>query len=242
MRTPLAILAVISVWAGLAPPAGAASNELGANPDWTRCTSPDTDDDNVLIKACSAVLNRPETGDGDRAVAYKFLCLAYNDKGDHDRAIENCDSALRLKPDFVDVLLFRGHAWFNKAEYDRAIKDYDQAIALGSHAAATFIQRGAAYHRKKDEAHAIEDLSQAIEIDPKDPTAFYIRAVAYEAQKDEAHAIADYGEAIRLAPNFSVALYRRGVLRRAIGDVGGDADIAKARKIDPRIGKVQGHQ
>jgi tetratricopeptide (TPR) repeat protein len=209
--------------------------------DWQQCTA-ETDDDDLLIKACAAVIRSGSRGDEDRAIAYKYLCLAYNDKGDHGHAIENCDAAIKLKPDFIDAYLFRGHAWFNTADYDRAIADYGQAIALGSHAATTFTERAAAFHRKGEEARAIEDLDQAVAIDPKDPTAFYVRAVCHEAQKENIQAIADYGEAIRLAPGFTVALYRRGVLRRAVGDAGGDADIALARRIDPRIGTTQGRQ
>jgi tetratricopeptide (TPR) repeat protein len=204
--------------------------------DWAVCTG-ETDDDNVLIKACTSVVNTEHETDENRAIAFKNLCLGYNNKGDHDRAIENCDQALALKPDFMDALVFRGHAWFNKSDYDHAIADYDRAIALDPNAATTFVQRGAAWHRKKDEVRAIQDLDQAILLDPKDATAFYIRALAHEEQKDSAHALADYSEAIRLAPNFAISLYRRGVLRRALGDVGGDADIAQARRIDPHLGR-----
>jgi tetratricopeptide (TPR) repeat protein len=213
----------------------------GAQPrdgNWTRCAGDRDYGDEVIIEACSAVVRTEHTSDADLAIAFKNLCLAYNDKGDHDRAIQDCDQAIRLHPGYLDAYLFRGHAYFNKGDNDRAIQDYDQAVALGSNGANTFVQRGAAYHMKGDNARAIQDLDQAIMLSPNDATAFYIRGAAYEAEKDNSHAIQDYGQAIRLVPRFAASLYRRGVLEKLTGDVvPGDADIAQARKIDPGIGK-----
>src|SRR5471030_572378 len=201
------------------------------------CTG-DTDSDDTVIDACTAVIMSGQQPDVMLVIAYKNLCLAHNDKGEHDRAMQDCDQAIQLDPGYGQAYLFRGHANFNKGDYDSAIEDYDQAIALGSDAAASFVERGAAYHRKGDEAHAIADLDQAITLDPNDPTAFYIRGAAYQAQSDNDHAIQDYGQAIRLAPNFAASLYRRGVLELKIGDArAGDADIARARQIDPGMGK-----
>jgi tetratricopeptide (TPR) repeat protein len=105
-----------------------------------------------------AVIRAGHETDADLAIVFKNLCLAHNDIGDHDRAIQDCDQAISLNPIYVEAFLFRGHAYFNKGDNDRAIQDYDQAITLGSQAASTFVERGAAYHRKGDETHAIEDL------------------------------------------------------------------------------------
>lgn len=212
-------------------PAGAVDRNLA------RCTG-DTDSDDAIIDACTSVIRSGQQPDAMLATAYKSLCLARNDKGDHDGAIRDCDQAIRLDPGYGQAYLFRGHANFNKGDYDSAIADYDQAIALGSDAAASFVERGAAYHRKGDEADAIADLDQAITLDPNDPTAFYIRGAVYQAQSDNDRAIQDYGHAIRLAPNFAASLYRRGVLELKVGDArAGDADIARARQIDPGVGK-----
>lgn len=204
---------------------------------WSICTS-DTDNDNMIIQSCMAVVHAGNEADANLAIAFKNLCLAYNDKGDHDRAIQNCDQAIKLNAGFIDAYLFRGHAYFNKGDNDRAIQDYDKAITLDPNEAGTFVERGAAYHIKGDNVRAIEDLDQAIRLDPNDATAFYVRGAAYQAENENDHAIQDYSKAIKLAPNFAASHYLRGVLEKQMGDIsGGDADIAQARHIDPDVGK-----
>ena len=49
-------------------------------------------------------------------------------------------------------------------------------------------------------------------------------------------AIADLDRAVELAPGNAAALYNRGLAKRQTGDTAGaDADVAKAREIDPNI-------
>jgi tetratricopeptide (TPR) repeat protein len=198
----------------------------------------DTVTDGVAIAACNAVLRSGHETLDTRAMAHKNLCLVLNNRGEHDLAIQNCDAAITLKPDDVQAFLFRGHAYFNKGDYDRAIWEFDQAMILGPETADGLVERAAAYHRKGDEADAIADLDRAIALKPGDPTAFFIRGAAYQELADNESAIRDYGEAIRLAPNFAGALYRLGVLKLKLGDTRGGTDaIARARKINPGVGK-----
>jgi tetratricopeptide (TPR) repeat protein len=65
---------------------------------------------------------------------------------------------------------------------------------------------------------------------------FSNRGRAYDGKGDAGRAMADYSEAVRLHPGYAEALFRRGVVRRRAGDkVGGDADVAAAKKIDPGL-------
>ena len=206
------------------------------NKNWTQCTV--DDDDRRIIAGCTAIIQSRDQSNANRAIAFQNRCMAINNTGNHDRAIKDCDHAISLNPGNVEAYLFRAHALFNKGDYDRAISDYDQAITLAPSTANTYVARGAAYHKKGDNAHAIEDLNQAIKLAPNDATAFFARGAAYQAQNENDHAIQDYSEAIRLAPRFAAAIYLRGVVKKDGGDVkAGDADIARARQIDPTVGK-----
>jgi cytochrome c-type biogenesis protein CcmH/NrfG len=52
-------------------------------------------------------------------------------------------------------------------------------------------------------------------------------------KRDYDRALIDYNEAIRLDPNNAFALCNRGRVKRVINDTSGNADIAKARQLDP---------
>jgi tetratricopeptide (TPR) repeat protein len=215
--------------------AGAAEAQT-RDKDWAQCTG-STDDDNQIIASCTAIIQSRSETDENRSTAFNNRCMAVNNTGNHDRAIQDCDQAISLNPGNPDAYLSRAHALFNKADYDRAIADYDQAIALGSKSANTYVARGAAYHKKGDNARAIEDLDLAIKLDPDDAIAFFARGAAYQAESENARAIEDYSQAIKLAPRFAAAIYLRGSVKKIMGDdKGGDADIAQARQIDRAVG------
>jgi len=74
---------------------------------------------------------RPEPShqqQADYTAAFNVRGLAYNAKGDSDRAIADFDQALRIDPKYSPALSNRGDTFQKKQNYDRAIADFDQAI------------------------------------------------------------------------------------------------------------------
>ncbi len=55
---------------------------------------------------------------------------AWEDKGDHDKAIAYYNEAIRLAPNYWRAYNERGNAWASKSEFDKAIADYNQAVKL----------------------------------------------------------------------------------------------------------------
>ena len=95
-----------------------------------------------------------------------------------------------------------------------------------------------AYHTVSADLTTGLYASQAILLAPNDATAHFARGAAYQALLENDRAIQDYSQAINLAPGFAAAIYLRGSVRKLIGDdKAGDADIARARQIDPTVGK-----
>src|SRR5437588_196871 len=111
----------------------------------------------LALHYCTAAIQSGRLSEADLAISLMNRGLAYDNKGDHDRAIQDYDPALRLQPDFALSFVSRGRAYDNKGDYDRAIQDCDQAIRLKPDFAWAFYNRGNAYNHKGDHDRAIQD-------------------------------------------------------------------------------------
>ena len=84
----------------------------------------------LKISGCSTVILSGTLSNSDLALAYNNRGSAYSDKGQHDRAIQDYDQAIKLNPSNARAYYNRGIAYSAKGQHDRAIQDYDQAIKL----------------------------------------------------------------------------------------------------------------
>lgn len=108
----------------------------------------------------------------------------------------------------------------------------DEYIALN----LVYAHRGDAYEDLGQHALAIKDYDRAIKLDPSDEAFYRDRGTAYFLIGEYARAVRDYDEAISLHPDNAGAYYCRGLTKKKMGDeAGGDADIAKAKELDPTI-------
>jgi len=135
--------------------------------------------------------------------------------------------------------LERGGAYLAGHDWDRAIDIYNQAIALYPKEVDFFKDRGEAHLENRDYDAAIKDYDAAISLDPHYAEHYYNRGQAYFGNHDYEAAIKNYDAAISLNyDNAASAYYWRGLAKqRNCDSAGGQADIAKARKIDPNVGK-----
>jgi tetratricopeptide (TPR) repeat protein len=126
---------------------------------------------------------------------------------------------------------------------DAAIAACTLAINSGrfqGHALAwLYADRGWEYRAKGEADSAISDYNEAIRLNPEDPLAYVNRGYIYQyGKEDYDHAIADYNEAIRLDDKNASAYNFRADARKAKGDTtGSDADIARAKQLDPGVAK-----
>ncbi|HWI86412.1 MAG TPA: aspartyl protease family protein [Sphingomonas sp.] len=93
----------------------------------------------------------------DRAMAGKDL----------DRALADCNAALRIAPHNPAFLDSRGMARVRMGDYAKAIIDYDEALKLVPDIAWSHYGRGIARLRLGQKAAGEADLAKAHEIDPK---------------------------------------------------------------------------
>jgi tetratricopeptide (TPR) repeat protein len=169
------------------------------------------------------------------AAAYNTRGTIWNERGEHDRAIEDFGEAIRLDPRIKQFYNNRGVAWDDKAHYDEAIADYDRAIELDPRYSLAFNNRGNAWSALEEYARAIADYSEAIRLDPKDPSAFFNRAHAWLVRKKYDQAICDFDEVIRLDGKDAAAYKNRARAWCAKGDFDrGLADYNKAIRLNPK--------
>src|SRR5262249_33839922 len=75
------------------------------------------------LSGCTALVESERASAQDRAAGYGNRCWAYSDKGDPDRAIADCNEAIRLAPKLANAYLNRGKAYSDKDDFNRAIAD-----------------------------------------------------------------------------------------------------------------------
>ena len=106
-----------------------------------------------------------------------------------------------------------------------------------------FNDRGYVYDELGQHARAIKDYDEAIRLEPDNETAFGLRGNAYRKMGQYARAVQDFDEAIRLQtpdyePDYASVYYERSLAEGAMGKTtAADADLAKARSIDPDVGQ-----
>jgi tetratricopeptide (TPR) repeat protein len=179
------------------------------------CTGNSGIDWDIQIGACTAEIQSGRWQGKDLAFAFNSRGLAYANKGQYDRAIQDYDQAIKLNPNHANTFSNRGLAYDDKGQHDRAIQDYDQAIKLNPNHANAFNNRGVAYANKGQYDRAIQDYDQAIKLNPNNANTFYSRGNVYANKGQYDRAIQDYDQAIRLNPNHTLAITNRA---KAIDD------------------------
>lgn len=200
---------------------GAGSGLVSADvvDDWRTCGQAHGD---AAIAACTQFIEYGGPPPKLRAIAYFNRGAGYHAKGDVDRAIADFNEAIPLdpaRPVHLAALIQRAQAYQAKADLDRAA--------------------GRVYQANVDLDRAAADYSEVIRLDPKIVRALFDRGKVYHAKGDLDRALADFNEVIRLDPKLAaVAYYKRGLAKREKGDTSGaNADLAKARELQPGIGQ-----
>jgi lipoprotein NlpI len=145
-------------------------------------------DFDLSIDYCTQAIQKGELSDQELAILFSNRGLAYYNKKDYERAVQDYDQAIRLG--LIDADLF----------YRRGL----EALRLNADNAAAWYKRGWAYEFKKDYDQAIRDYDRAISLQPRDGLAFIRRANALQEKRLYERALADYEAATELEPKFAL--------------------------------------
>src|SRR5437016_668623 len=144
--------------------AGAAS--AAQSDDFGICAS-DTAAPDESIAACVRALNSGRYKGRNLALIYYNRGVAYGQKGNSDRAIEDYLEAIRVDKTYPSAYTNLCNVWNDKGDTDRAMPYCNDAIRLNPKDVHSFNNRCRAYLSKEDLDRAMADCNAAIRIDPK---------------------------------------------------------------------------
>jgi tetratricopeptide (TPR) repeat protein len=105
-------------------------------------------------------LNKAIKMQPDFADAYWIRGLAYADLGQYQRAIEDYNKSMRLKPNDL-IYNHRGLAYRNLGQYQLCIEEYNEAIRLKSVEADAYYERGICYYKQGKNQLGCNDARKA---------------------------------------------------------------------------------
>lgn len=170
------------------------------------------------------------------APAYFGLAVAWEDKGDYDKAKEYYSKAIALdprsaflsyevgsnKPESADIR----RAWRESAKghYKQAVTNFNLALMKNPRSAEAYVGLSSLNENKRYYDKALEYLSKAIEVEPK-AGYFWLRGDLWQSKEiiwgskkgDFERAIEDYTSAINRDPAFAAAYTDRGSCYFSIG-------------------------
>jgi len=191
------------------------------------------------VAACDRALSDPKLSGPNRAIALSNRCGWRWGKKDPDRALSDCDEAIKLDPNLAAAHANRGNVYLSKADIDRAFNDFNEAIRLDPKSGWAYTARGDIYKNKGDFDHAAADFTESIRLDPNYALAHYFRGELYKRKGDLDHALPDLNDAIRLDPNYAMAYFTRACISYTLGDgPAALADFNYAIRLDPDNAEV----
>jgi len=147
----------------------------------------------------------------DNSLAHNNIAYDLFEKGKIKEAIDHCNEAIRLVPDYVDAYNNRGIIYDRLGQYQLAIENYNKAIAIKTDYAYAYYNRGIVYAKTGQYQLAIEDYNKAIAIEPDYADAYNNRGVVYSKLSQYQRAIEDYTKAISLKQDYADAYNNRGI-------------------------------
>lgn len=202
-RAALAAVGLMTTVIVFAPPAAAVSEE-----EWRSCARAGGNSVDLPIRGCTAVIDAGRQFLEKLVAAYNNRGVAFRSNGEIDRAIEDYDQAIALKPDYYVAINNRGVALMNKGELDRAIADFDRAVQIKPDYHPAFYSRAVAYGRKGHFGRAIADYDVVIRVDPKNAALLHQRGALKLKSGDATGGEADIRRAESIKPGIAAEMTR----------------------------------
>lgn len=174
----------------------------------------------------------------DSYQAYSALGDAYEEKGDHERALEQYKRSTMIYPFDYRVYEKMGSIYGQTGEFELALDMFKKALGSESRKAENFFNIGFTYYRMGNMDKAIEYYNRAKDISPKYIKAYKGIANVYIRQRDFKSALGVYERMINHGLQNADVYYYAGSLYRKLGETSKAIEyLKKARELAPGLFK-----
>ncbi len=170
------------------------------------------------------------------------LAEAYRARGELDRAVGCCRTALHLCPEYPEALCNLGAALQGQGQHAEAVEHFRRAIALRPQFAAAHNNLAISQRELGELDDAFTHFQQAVEIDPTFAMARSNLGQMLLDRDRADEALAHCQEAVRLAPNVPALQHNLGnALRNLERFVEARAAYLEALRLDPKLALSHSH-
>jgi tetratricopeptide (TPR) repeat protein len=188
-----------------------------------------------VIAACSVVITTSGNDRKEMAIALKNRANAYDDKHEHELALNDFNQAAALNPEDADIFNSRSTTLAALGRYGQAIEDFNHALKLKPGLAMALSNRCFAKANVGQLDEAMADCNAALRLAPQSSEARASRAFVYLKSKRFEDAVRDY-DAVLAVREDPYSLFGRAVAKRMKGDLReSDDDVVRAMAIKPDI-------
>jgi tetratricopeptide (TPR) repeat protein len=128
------------------------------------------------------------TEDQENPIFYYYRGVAFEKTGNLDRAMEDYQKSVELKPDFILPTANIGKIHAKKKEFEKAIEFYKKAVELGDQDATNYYNYGICLMNLGNKEEAKEVLEKLISLDENYADAYYQLGIIYIGLGDSANA------------------------------------------------------
>jgi len=143
--------------------------------------------------------------------SYLIRAVSYTGLKQYDRAISDCDSALRLDPDFVLLYFARANARYGLYQQRQEEVQAQRLPGIGNP-----VETEPDSARKLENAVILEamllDYKKVILLDPDFPFSYYNRGVILSALGNYREALSDFRKSVELKKNLAEGYYNLGLI------------------------------
>lgn len=138
--------------------------------------------------------------------------------GETDRALEEVNAAIQLRPNDTEPYLQRAAINKNSGRFQEAIRDYGSALEINPVMPIVHYNLAQVLEKEQMYAHAVQEYSKAIDQDPLMTEAYNNLGIMYQRMNDPENAIRYFKKIIKMNPDYIKAYNNMGALYAERGD------------------------